>query len=331
MSKKKIFALICLFIFTSWGLVSLYYYNKHVVTVKEYKVGEKIEVSEGIVIIHNIEIHDFERRHFSFNRLEWFYNSVLPKIPVKLQPSAMRAIAFYSERYNSDLGVDDLEGRIMYVYCIYVSNKGKYLFDDDRAFVNVIAENGTILTHSSGGYMRNEGSNFKLFHSSGKFFLNEYSPASDDSLIINVKDQLINESHEIIIQPVWETSKYNFFNNPPAEYSFSPDVTVSRFLRAVVYNEDLSTAEGLMHPQINDFPWENLEHNEWSRSQGRITQYIGRYLEFDDVFSTRITFIGSDDEIADTVFVQKIYMINYEGEWRIIDVSPLTRVFKLQK
>ncbi|EEG78123.1 hypothetical protein [Dethiobacter alkaliphilus] len=330
MSKKKIFALICLFIFTAWGIVSLYYYNKHLVTIKEYKMGERIEVSEGTVIINSIEIHDFERQYLGSDRIDWFYNSFLPKVPVSLQRSAVRVMAFYSEPYNSDLGVNDTEGRMMYVYGIYIPNDGKGLLDDDMELAvsaNVITENGRNLTLSSGGYL-NQNTNYILFHSGGRFFLNEYSLTSDDSLIIRVEDKLSEENHEIVTEPVWETKKYNFFSRPPAEYSFSPG-TAFRYIGDIIRQEDVNAVDGLIHPQINDFPWEHLEHYESSGKHGGITskgttQYIDSYLGFADVFSTRITFSGSDDENADTVFEQHIYVVNYDGEWKIIDVSPPT-------
>jgi len=321
LSKKKIFALICLFVFTSWVLVSLYYYNKHVVTVTKYKVGERIEVAGGIVIIHNVEIHDFKPGHFDMvDGLEWFYSSVLPKLPDKLQSPAYKMVSFYSDQYYIDIGAYNVEGRIIYLNGIFGSNNEKDLFVNDnlRIEANVLLENGRYLTNSGGGHGGYVESNYRLFNSRGKFFLNEYTPANDDNLIITVKDELSNETHELTIKPVWETNKYNFFNRPPAQYSFCPDKTVSRFVRAVLYHEDLSTAKEIIHPQIIDFPWENLEYDEWSRSGP--TQYLDRYLEFDDVFSTRTAFSRSDDE--GTVFEQVIYKVYYNGEWKIIDVSP---------
>ena len=325
MSTKKVFALVCLFIFISWGIVSIYYYNKHVVTIKEHKVGERIEVSEGIVMVHSIEIRDFERRHrFYSDRFEWFYNSVLPKLPVKLQMTAMRSVAFYSERYNFDLGIDDIEGRIMYVNGIYVSKGEGDKFLHDKINVGVAAENGVSLTGRGGGSSGAENSNIRMFHSRGKFFFNEYSPTGDDILTIYVTDKLSDERHEINIEADWETKKYNFFNGPPADYSFSPDQAFNRFIRVAVYEKDLNTAEEYIHPQISDFPWENLDHDKWVKRHGTITLYEGEYLGFNDVFSTRITFGDFEDEESEAIFEQRVFLVDYDGEWKIIGASPLT-------
>ncbi|MDW7650260.1 MAG: hypothetical protein SCK29_05620 [Bacillota bacterium] len=323
MSKKKIFTLTCLFIFISWSLFSLYYYNKHIVTIQEYKVGERIEVSEGIVIINSIEVHDFQRDYLDYD--EWFYK-ILQRLPVRLQRFAMKVMAFYTEPYTFDLGANGIEGRIMYVYGIYVSNENKSMFYKDSLRINAYAaaENGSYLAGTGSGYVAGDGRNYILFHSSGKFFLNEYSPDSNDKLIINVKDTLSNENYELNLAPTWETNKYNFFNRPPADYSFSPDIAVSKFIRAAIYKEDLRTAKGLIGPQASDLLWEKLDHDKWSGTQGRVTQYIGSYLGYRDVFSTTITFEEFDK--SEDILEQRILLNYNNGEWKIIDVSSLKAI-----
>lgn len=77
------------------------------------------------------------------------------------------------------------------------------------------------------------------------------------------------------------------------------------------------------HPEISDFPWENLDHDEWSKRQKTATKYIDKYKGFDDVFSTRIAFARSGEEFDYNISEQIIYIVNYDGEWKVVDVSPL--------
>ncbi|QGT99289.1 hypothetical protein SYNTR_0696 [Candidatus Syntrophocurvum alkaliphilum] len=133
MSKKKIFALVFLVIFIPCYLISLYYYSQHIVTVKELEIGEIIEVSEGIVFIHNIEMHNFEGqqgRDF-YDRLEWFYDSIISKLPREYQITAMNIVAFYNKPYNFDLGLEDVEGSIVYINGLYISDKDIDRFHHD--------------------------------------------------------------------------------------------------------------------------------------------------------------------------------------------------------
>jgi len=319
LSKKKIFLLICLFVFTSWSLVSIYYYSQHVVTIEEYNVGKKIEVSEGIVFIRNLTIHNYEVNYdFIYSNIDkhkWFYNSLLPIIPDKFKQTAVKVKAFYGKPYDFDLGTDRREGRIMHINGIYVSTKGN---DLSNFKADVYTDYGRNLTMSSSGYRSEGTTNFRAFDSRDKFYLNEYSSTSSDSLIIKIEDPVNVQKHEIIIQPEWKTTKYNFFKNPPRRLSFSPDLVVDRLIREIEFNKDLSAAKQLIHPEINEFPWENFEHNKWSKIRKGTTKYIGEYHEFTDVFSTGITF---NDSIDDKNYNQTLYMVDYDGEFRIIDID----------
>lgn len=308
----------------SWGIVSLNYYNKHRVTVKEYYVGKKIEVSEGTVFIRNIEVRDYEQV-FNFDRNEWFYDSFLPQIPDKLRQPAMSVKAFYSDRYNSDLGMGKVEGRIMNINGIYVSTKENNSLNDNRNHfkADVYTDYGRNLTFASGGSSLSESSNIMLFNSRDKFFLNEYSPKSSDSLIIKIEDKIENENHEIVINPEWKTKKYNFFNKPPGDLSFSPEKVADSFIGNIVFKEELNEAKKMIHPEISDFPWENLDHDEWSRRRRTVTKYIGKYKGFDDVFSTRIAFAKAGNEFDYNISEQIIYIVDYDGEWKVIDISRL--------
>lgn len=324
LSKKKTFALIFLLAFISWAIISLNYYNKHAVTVKEHYVGKEIELSAGTVFIRNIEIHDYEEE-LTFDRNEWFYDSFLPQIPDKLRQPIMTVKAFYSDRYNSDLGTDKVDGRMMYVNGIYVSTKKNNLLSDSRKHfkADVYTVQGGNLTFGSNGTSASESSNMMLFNSRDRFFLNEYSPKNSDNLILKVKDKIANRNHEIIINPEWKTRKYNFFNKPPGDLSFSPEKVANRFIDTIVLKEALNTARKMIHPEISDFPWKNLSHDEWSKMQETVTKYIAKYKGFDDVFSIRIVFARTGDEFDNNFSEQTIYIVDYDGEWKVIDVSLL--------
>ncbi|QGT99288.1 hypothetical protein SYNTR_0695 [Candidatus Syntrophocurvum alkaliphilum] len=132
-----------------------------------------------------------------------------------------------------------------------------------------------------------------------------------------------DEVHEFNIESNWKTNNYNYFKRPPSQYSFRPSNTAHSFIRTAVDKEDLKAAETGIHPKITDFPWENLEHDQWSRRLGRLTRYEGNYLGFDHVFSTRITFGEREDDNSKVEYVQNIFMTDYDNEWKIIDISPL--------
>lgn len=157
----------------------------------------------------------------------------------------MTVKAFYSDRYNSDLGTDKVEGRMMYINGIYVSTNEKNSPSDHNDYfkADVYSVQGGNLTFGSSGSSSSESSNIMLFYSRDRFFPNEYSTKSSDSLIIKIEDKIENENHEIVINPEWITKKYNFFNKPPGDLSFSPAKVADRFIDTMVFKEELNTAK----------------------------------------------------------------------------------------
>ncbi|MGF7186702.1 hypothetical protein GGQ84_002827 [Desulfitispora alkaliphila] len=140
-------------------------------------------------------------------------------------------------------------------------------------------------------------------------------------MTVIVEERLTNEIHEINIEPTWKTKTYNFFEGPPADYSFSPDEAISSFIRAIRNEKDLSIAEGFIHPETNDFPWEKLEHEKWAKGHDRRFIYKGSYLGFDDVFYAKLRFGKTEEDNSEDLLEQKIYLVENNGKWKIIHVN----------
>ncbi|OEF95979.1 hypothetical protein [Desulfuribacillus alkaliarsenatis] len=322
---KIIMAIVLLFLLV-WGAISLYYYNQHVVTIKKFPIGERFETSDGIVFIHSIELHNFDRKFDLDNpKVDFFFNKLLPITPKRFHMTVGKVFWFYNKPYNFELSTNkDVPGKIMTLNGLYVP-----INDDVESLYNIISadvvveQTGYFLTGRQTGLKRFMSSNIFAFHSRDRFFVNGYDPDSNEQLIIRILDKITDETHQIKIQPQWLTKKYNYFNRPPEQYSFTPENTISEFISAAVYSDDINSAKALIHPDIQDFPWGQINHNMWSLTRTSEIYYQDRHLGYKDVFEKKILFGNLYSSDFNAIAEQSFYITQHDKEWRLIDIGSL--------
>lgn len=144
---------------------------------------------------------------------------------------------------------------------------------------------------------------------------------------IKIKDSTTDQLlKEIPFRPGWKIHTYNFFQRKPNRYDFRPYYTVKNFIDLMKNNQKEVAASYIYNKRVDEFSWSNLNHEYFKSADPHVEYYIGDYLEYKNVFAIDLLYFDAEkreQKSGEEFAKQTIYLIDYFGTWKIIDVMPL--------
>lgn len=327
--KKKWFKGI-LIILTIWALISLYFYNQHVVTVKTCNINEHIELGGIKMAIDDIRIYNYEmnRKNTKYNKYRRKIEEyIVERIPKKFLMKYFKISYFYSKPYKflKDSTVIKLRGRVLLdsineisEYDGILPNNIKFKIIDDMDYDFYYEEDDGIKTYQlSGTSAGNE--NIIHFELDGKI-LSEIDEENIKKLLI--KDEETNKEYIISLEEPFIKKHYNYFLPKPKKDDNNPTDIIRSFLRKFKNNNIDEAKKYILKDSLENFKWESL--NVFSKKEMDIQRsffkYEGRYLDYQNVYSLEVTF---SNEESSYYLIQTFYLINKKGKWYIINVEKI--------
>lgn len=306
--------------------VTSYYYFQHKVAIQTVDIeGWDLDNPENLgVQIKQVRVYDWERRENFTDRMEdkkpvLFFGQRLPEqIGLSFSKTAEDFYRYFSRPYRK---LDD-------TYRIEVS--GVFLKVDEYGNQTpkfTITANGNAVTGEDFYWTQGAGGNLSFFTAAGT--------------VENIQGQIKN----VTVAYNWpgeETVKhaftagnmekrfYTYYQPMPGKYTaFQPEDTAVAFVQK--YVEDREEVDNLLHPEVDDFPWEHLgwlqEQEHWAIIQPSFVDYFEEHNDFEDVFGVAITFDSSLRLPANhlgTLHQLMFYMKNEKGSWQVVDVNTLS-------
>jgi hypothetical protein len=244
------------------------------------------EVDDSVSFKDNhVLIKEITLQNFKFSGNGWptWYDNLVMYLPPRLQIPFAETCGFYSRPYKFDSQLGTLKVKGIIIYPSG-ADVGDYSTNPARHVKVAIND----ATWESEFETQNDGSNFIFFEDS--------FPCRMDvgSFNLTVTDaSQVTES--FTIKPSWTIDTYTF-SRPPIQGGFPMAIEQAAF-RSAYKAKDLF---------MSGFPY-----------------YEGSCLSQQDVFSYIFDYSTSMSKDAPTVARQKIYLIDRDGGWRVIDTEPL--------
>lgn len=327
--KKKWFKGI-LIITTIWAMVSLYFYNQHIVTVKTCNINEYVEFGGIKMIIDDIRIYNYEmnRKNTKYNKYRIKIEEyIVERIPKKILMEYFKISYFYSKPYKFLKGstVIKLRGRVLFdsineasEYDDILPNNIKFKIIDDMDYDFYYEEDDGVKVYSmSGGKTSNE--NISCFELNGKI-LSKINEENIKNLLI--KDEETNEEYIISLEEPFIKKHYNYFLPKPKKDDNNPTDIIRSFLWKYKNNNMDEAKKYILKNSLENFKWESL--NVFSKKEidieRSIFKYEGRYSDYQNVYLLKVIFSNEESSYH---LIQKFYLINKKGKWYIINVEKI--------
>ncbi len=319
-TKRKIIRLL-LFLLMLWLIISLYFYRQHLLTVKSIPLNENIQVGDTKIYLRELSLVDFERKQFDYGHLPWYaeFGNRLPQfLRLPYHSAVFSIVTFYSSPYT----FDDTYGK--------AALSGYYLSPALSLDARVLPETvdiwlaGTYEVGYLGGTLTNhsENSNLHFFQIRGNNV-----PLDVKELYIMINDKVNNKNYKIPIKLDWETKTYTFFNPCPVFWQESdPVVKVQEFITLNEKDKTPKLAQLILSDRLKAFPWQHTKHEYWQLPYKDRVSYQATYQGQHDVITVTLTFGEDKENSFKGVAEQTFYLIDHQGSWKIIDVSPVRKV-----
>jgi hypothetical protein len=109
---------------------------------------------------------------------------------------------------------------------------------------------------------------------------------------------------------------------------------VEEFIKKL--QDEKQQAKAMISDRVVDFPWNNMLWKEEQKDELIVhctaNNYLGDYKNFNNVFIVNVAYMFKDEKNHDQrvrdddiVATQIIYVIEEEGQWKIVDASPLNK------
>lgn len=324
-------------IFLVWSIISIYFYFQHRVSVTVINIpGWELDVNNNkIVQIKQIRTYDWERKesyHTIWERWQPVLEigNILPNgdLRIKYLHAASKILYFYSSPYEK---LDDDSRRIDVSGVLINSEQpnGKWPWIQISVNNEPVTRDGTELSSSSNRNMH--------FFTANGIIRNLEQEIDSIELHYHVEFDTPNPDLKTKSLKVRKDDKknYGFFNPVPSKYSFMGLATpVEEFIKKL--QDEKQQAKAMISDRVVDFPWNNMLWKEEQKDELIVhctaNNYLGDYKNFNNVFIVNVAYMFKDEKNHDQrvrdddiVATQIIYVIEEEGQWKIVDASPLNK------
>ncbi len=291
-----------------WG-VTVYFYFQHRVVVYSYPVNMAADLGDLHVLVKGATLENFG---FNFDMFlspwtVWTINHA----PERLRQPLMEALAFYRRPYvfYPDKGVLSVRGWI-------AGTAPGFDRMDHAERENMVAVDVRNYHRHSWGASSYSVSNIFCFKTES------YAPLQLRGFDITITDRRTGQVAVIPVTANRERTVYTFGNSQSNNPDFGTKEIMLQFINLIRQNRLDAAAAYVLPERRQSFPWPGPAHGYWKLAgDSYFPWYEGRYQGYDNVYSYSID--STDDPDAGMPITrQKIYFIDKDGRWQIIDAAP---------
>lgn len=281
---------------------------QHRLSYSTYPVHEtwRVENPSATIILKEVTIQKFSNRMRDFRDRPWYMELIDGK-PMWLARPILLMDHFFTLPHRFNHGEIKVKGIVT----------GNEKWSDEFRIV-ILLDDVTYRPHK----FSRTGNLF--YFSSDEIPSEGFNPEKITIQLYKPGEGLIKE-HSLNMESGGEQTIFDLTQQLPPEYGFDPTDTATRFVFDTLQKgkQEVSTQ---VHPAVKEnFPWSSFPK---TFKDGKFIlmnptpEFEGSYQDFDEVYSVHLAYSLPEDRTHKIVGEQKIYLIQVENQWKVIDLSP---------